>query len=99
MNVHDRRLFLQEEEDVHESSIQRLCDFIDIDFTETADYNDKEMIPFLQKSIDDCYRRKLKKLKEQGLITKKDVDKSLSAIQEFTVGSFHKVMKIGEKNI
>lgn len=100
LSIHDRMLMDEEDVNAKEDSIKRLCDFIEIGYEDVwDDLPEKEEISFLQKKIDESYRRKLKDLDEQGIITKKDVDRSLSAIQELTLGSFHRVMKIGWRNI
>jgi len=99
MSAHDKRLLLREDLDIEEGAVQVLCDFIGMDWTQLGDWSDKEMITFFSKKIDEQCSIKIHDLDKLGKITKTDVDRSLSSIHELTLGSFHRVMKIGGRNI
>jgi predicted nucleic acid-binding protein len=49
---------------------------------------------FFRKRIQECYANKDKEFTEQGIITKRHVDQSIKAIQELSIGCFHKVMQM-----
>ncbi len=82
-----------------DSAIHQLCMFLEIPDQEIGYLDNKEMIDFFRKEIDEIYDKMLDELRHRWVITKSDVDRSLAALCELSREKWHRVMRIDNGNI
>lgn len=91
-----RKAELTEHENNLEDALHRLCDFLNISERDMGDLENSKLITYLRNTITQRYNEWLDEIRSQWVITRRDVDRSISAIKELKLSSFHKIMDMGE---
>ncbi len=97
---HDMIDAMHEQESKLENAIYQLNMHLGIGEEVTADIPEgDQLIKFFREEIKTRHDELLQELRNRGVITRGDVSRSLNAITELTIGSYHKILQIRSRGV
>lgn len=97
---HDMINAMHEQEGNLENAITQICNHLSIWEEATGDIPEgDQLIRFFREEIKTRHDELLHELRNRGVISRGDVSRSINAITELTIGSYHRILKMWGRDI